>query len=394
MIALMPKSPAEPLLSTDWSRVLALRLARQCVIERSGPDRLVEVVGRLIGLHAQVMSSAELQAAARIDGLRVDDVRDALWDRRTLVKVWAFRQTLHLLTTDDLAEFVLAARSLERWHTPVWLRYFKMTEPQVAELIDAIGDALSDRPMTRVEVVDSVVERTRRPHLREDMLTGWGTFLGPAAQRGKLVFGPSNGRNVAFVNPSDWLGRAIEPTDDPDAQDRALGRLICRYLAVFPGASREMIARWWGGGRLAGVNRALKHIEADLAEIDVDGARGLILREDAAALEAVSAEHEVRLLPGFDPFTNELPRRVDSVLGDAHHDRVHRTAGWVTPIVVVDGRVAGTWEIENGRTGAGTVGVQAFGRWRGGARKELVAEVDRIAAFLDRPLTVSIAKAG
>jgi hypothetical protein len=381
-------------LATDWSRLLALRLARQGVIERTEPDRLVEVVGRLVGLHAQVMSSAELQAAARIDGLRVDDVRDALWDRRELVKVWAFRQTLHLLTVDDLAEFVLAARSLERWHTPVWLRYFKLTEAQLGEVIDAIGDVLSDRPMTRVEVVDSVVKRIRRPHLREDMLTGWGTFLAPAAQRGKLVFGPSIGRNVAFVDPSDWLGRAIRPTDDPDAQDRALGRLIGRYLAVFPGASREMIARWWGGGRMAGVNRALNHIESEIAEIDVDGARGLILRGDAATLEAASAEHELRLLPGFDPFTNELPRRVDSVVGDAHHDRVHRTAGWVTPIVVIDGRVVGTWQIENGKAGAGTVVVQPFGRWRGGARKELVAEVDRIAEFLDRPLTASIAKAG
>jgi Winged helix DNA-binding domain len=289
---------------------------------------------------------------------------------------------------------VLAARSLERWHTPAWLRYFKMTEAQVTEVIDAMGDALSDRPMTRVEVVDSVVKRIRRPRLRQDMLTGWGTFLGPAAQRGKLVFGPSSGRNVTFVDPSDWLGRAISPTDDPDTQDRALGRLIARYLAVFPGSSREMIARWWGGGRMAGVNRALQHVEDDIAEIDVEGTRGLILREDVTALPAASVEHEARLLPGFDPFTNELPRRVDSVLGEAHHDRVHRTAGWVTPIVVVDGRVVGTWEIENGRAGTGTLVVQPFGRLRGGARKELSAEADRIASFLDRRLSVSIAKSG
>ncbi len=120
-----------PPLATDWSRVLTFRLARQGVIERGRPDTLVEVVGRLIGLHALVMSSAELQAAARIDGLRATDVREALWARRTLVKTWAFRQTLHLLTPDDLAELVVAARSLERWHTPAWLRYFEMTEAGV-----------------------------------------------------------------------------------------------------------------------------------------------------------------------------------------------------------------------------------------------------------------------
>jgi hypothetical protein len=390
----MPKTPAPPALSTTWANVLALRLERQRLVARAKPAQLVDVVGGLVGLHAQVMSSAELQAAVRIDGLRPADVRDALWERRSLVKVWAFRQTLHLLTADDLAEFVLAARTLERWHTPAWLRYFNMTEEGVAEVTDAIGAALSDRPMTRVEVVDAVVKRVGRPHLREDMLTGWGTFLGPAAQRGQLVFGPSEGRNVAFVQPSAWLGRRIETAGaDLTAADEALGRLIGRYLGAFPGSSREMIARWWGGGRMAGVNRALKALPTPLVEIDVEGTRGLVREEDLDVLAGASPEHALRLLPGFDPFTNELPRRVDSVLGDGHHDLVHRTAGWVTPIVVIDGRVAGTWEIAAGKGGAGSVIVQRFHRWRGGARRELGEEVDRIAAFLDRRLAVEVASA-
>lgn len=391
----MPKSTAPPAIVTTWRHVLALRLARQHLIGRAAPADLVAVVGEMVGLHAQVMSSAELQAAARIDGLRAGDVRDALWQRRSLVKTWAFRQTLHLLTADDLAEFVIAARSLERWHTPGWLGYFNLTEEAVAEVLDAIGAALSDRPMTRVEVVDAVVERVRRPHLRDDMLTGWGTFLAPAAQRGRLVFGPSEGRNVAFVDPTDWLGRPIGRDTDPAtaeaAADEALGRLIERYLAAFPGASREMIARWWGGGRMAGITRALAVLGERIAAIDVEGIRGLVRAADVDALAAVSPGHEARLLPGFDPFTNELPRHVDSVLDDAHHDKVHRTAGWVTPIVVIDGQVGGTWEIENGKGGAGTIVVRPFGRWRGSARSELAAEVERIAAFLDRRLMVEVA---
>ena len=388
----MPKNAFAPhALETTWCHVLALRLDRQGVLERASRDGLVDVVGRMVGLHAQVMSSAELQASARISGLRPADVRDALWERRSLVKTWSFRQTLHLLTADDLAEFVVAARSLERWHTPAWLRYFKMTEEGVDEVLEAIGDVLGERPMTRVQVVDAVVERVRRPHLREDMLTGWGTFLGPAAQRGRLVFGPSEGRNVAFVDPSAWLARPIGPVADPKAADDALGRLIGRYLAVFPGASREMIARWWGGGRMTAVRRALARMPTEIAEVDVEGTRGLVRREDLEPLAAITWHDGVRLLPGFDPFTNELPRRVAAVLGDAHHDLVHRTAGWVTPIVVLDARIAGTWEIENGTAGAGVVVVQPFFRWRGGARPELVTEVDRIAAFLDRPLRLEIA---
>lgn len=389
----MPRSTtAPPAISATWQQVLTLRLQRQHLADRTTADHLVNVVARMIGLHAQVMSSAELQAAARVSGLRPADVRDALWERRSLVKVWAFRQTLHLLTADDLAEFVVAARSLERWHTPAWLRYFKLTELEVGELIDAVGAVMSDRPVTRADLAHAVTKRVGKARLRDAMLTGWGTFLAPAAQRGHLIFGPSDGRNVAFVEPSAWLGRRIAPVEgDPAAADEALGRLIGRYLAAFPGASREMIARWWGGGRKAAINRALARAGVLLVEVDIDGVRGLVRSEDVEALVTVSPRHDARLLPGFDPFTNELPRRVDAVLPDQHHDRVHRTAGWVSPIVLIDGRVAGTWEI--GAGARGKLEVQPFGRLRGGAKGELNAEADRLAAFLDRPLPVVVSRA-
>lgn len=391
----MPSRRPEPELRTTWRAVLTLRLGRQHLLERADRDDLLPVVGGLVGLHAQVMSAAELQAAARIDGLRRTDVADALWERRTLVKTWAFRQTLHLLTADDLVLFVRAARSLERWHTPAWLRYFEMTEAGIEEVIDAIGDVLTAEPRTRIQIVEAVVARVRRPHLREHMLTGWGTFLGPAAQRGKLVFGPSEGRNVAFVDPADWLGRPVIASTDEAAADEALAGLAARYLAAFPGSSREMIARWWGGGRLSAVTRALGRMAGAIAEVDVEGTRGLVRREDLGALGASSdpGEH-VRLLPGFDPFTNELPRHSDAVLDDRLHDRVHRTAGWVTPIVVLDGRVGGTWEIQDGPKGSGHLVVTPFGRWRGGARKELTPEVGRLADYLDRPLTLRLEPIG
>ena len=58
---------------------------------------MLSVVGLLGGLHAQLMSSAELSLWARVEGLEPNDVSDALWKRRTLVKTWAMRGTLHLL---------------------------------------------------------------------------------------------------------------------------------------------------------------------------------------------------------------------------------------------------------------------------------------------------------
>jgi hypothetical protein len=63
---------------------------------------MLDVVSRLCGVHAQLMSSAELTLWARVDGLARDDVASALWDQRTLVKTWAMRGTLHLLPSSEL----------------------------------------------------------------------------------------------------------------------------------------------------------------------------------------------------------------------------------------------------------------------------------------------------
>ncbi len=57
--------------------------------------------------------------------------------------------------------------------------------------------------------------------------------------------------------------------------------------------------------------------------------------------------------------------------------------------MIMDGRVGGTWEICGGKRGV--VAVVPFGRWRGGVQKELAAQIDRIAAILDRALTPEVA---
>jgi len=311
--------------------------------------------------------------------------------QRSLVKAWSFRGTLHLLTPDDLADFIVAAATRERWREAVWLRFVEMTEPGVERLIRAVGDVLTDEPMTRADLADAVAARLHDPGLAGKLRTGWGTFLGAPAQRGELIFGPNAGRNVTFVHPSRWLDRPIALAERAGAGDPidAFGRLIGRFLVTFPGSSRDMIRRWWGAARAGLVTDAVQRVPARLAEIEIDGVRAWSRLADLEELAAQKPFVGVRLLPGFDPFTNELPRRVETVLPVRHHDDVYRTAGWVTPLVLVDGRIGGTWELTVGAR-RGTVAVVRWASWKRPARTELHAEVDRVAAFLDRPLAVEV----
>ena len=396
-----PTAPSpQPVASVSWPQVVAYRLHKHHVVERTTPDRLVDVVREMVGIHAQVASSAELQLAARIDGLRPSDVRDALAGERSLVKAWSMRGTLHLLTPEDLARVVMASATRERWREAPWQKAFDITFEQVEAIIAAAGETLSAEPMLRADLADAIAAHVSDPVVGAKLRSGWGTFLGPVAQRGLLVFGPPAGRNVTFVRPSAWLGRPISPPelaaaapsergDIPLEPLTALAGLIHSFLTAFPGSGRDATARWWGSVRAGLVNEARALLGDRVVDIDVAGTRQWILPENVEALKATEPFEGVRLLPGFDPWINELPRRTDAVMTTAHHDRIYRMAGWVTPVVVVDGRVEGTWELVAGKRGG--IAVQPLERWRAGVKTELKAEVDRLAAFLDRPLPIEVA---
>jgi hypothetical protein len=384
----MPKTTAAPHVIATWAQIAAFRLGRQHLIERLPADRMLDVVREHLGIQAQVMSLAELQLNARLEGLRRDDVRDGLWTKRTLVKTWAMRGTLHLIASDDLPAFVAAAPTRGVATTAAWLKHFEVTKDELDTIFRTVDATLDGQPRTRAELIDAVRDATGRPDLAAKLQSGWGSFLKPSASRGTLVFGPDRGRNVTFLDPEDWLGTSVRASGagGTDPQE-ALGRLVGRFLRLFPGADMPGIGRWWGSRYT--MRKAIEAAGLDLVNIDVEGTAGLALRSDIDDISATKPFAGVRLLPGFDAYVNDLPRRVDALMPVDRHADVHRVAGWVSPVVIVDGRIAGTWELANGKRGGITV--TPFGRWRGTARKELAPEADRIAAFLDRPLKVEVA---
>src|SRR5438105_3881387 len=92
----------------DWDQICAWRLERQFLSEPAASGDMLEVVSRLCGVQAQVMSSAELAIGVRTQGVTPAAVQAALWEERVLVKGWVMRGTLHLFTAQDFPLYVAA----------------------------------------------------------------------------------------------------------------------------------------------------------------------------------------------------------------------------------------------------------------------------------------------
>lgn len=358
------------MIELSWDQVRGFRLARS--LDGSGGVR--ETARRLCGVHAQVMSCAELALAARVDGLRVEEVRDALWQRRELVKTWAMRGTLHLLPSDELALWSGALRTRSYlWRSPAWLRYFGVSLEELERFFTAIRTALEGHALTREEIATAAGELAG-PRAREHLASGWGSLLKPVAMEGGLVFGPSRGRNVVFVNPHDWVG-SFEPLPTEEAS----AEIVRRWLRVYGPGSHHDLARWWGtaAGR---ARQALEGIEGELAEVSVEGRRAYALADDARALTRASADGPARLVAGFDPYVVSFHPR-DALVDREFTARVSRTAGWISPVVLVQGRAGGVWAHKlRGRVLEVTV--EPFGRLATARRRELDGEAERLAAAL------------
>jgi hypothetical protein len=341
--------------------VRARRLARSALTERS--SSLVDVVRQVGGIHAQVQASAELQLAARVDGITQQDVRNALWRDRTLIKAWTLRGTLHLHPADELPLW-FAGRSrreaLDEWRDPAGVLHPAVAAEEVRELQAAVWNALDGRVLLRDELAGEVIKRVGRKH-EGRLRSGFAFFTSD------LVQGPPQGNRITLARPDQW----IESWREVDERD-ALREVLRRFLHAY-GPSRPKEFREWFGVDLA-------FDAVDVEEVEVEGHRAFVLAGDTEFREL---ERSVRLLPEYDVYVmgfrereQLVPARVREQVAAHARGRYEGPAG--VRFLMVDGVAAGLWERRKLAKRV-EIGVAAARRFN---RTALRREAERYAAFL------------
>lgn len=348
-------------------------MATHHLVERAAPSELVRVVHDISGLHAQVMSSAELSLWARIDGLHRASVGEALWTDRTLVKLWATRGTLHLLPSADLGFWFAALGT--------YTKFGNVGHPEIDDLADAVDRVLHGRVLTREELAREVEHVTGNASFGEFVRFSWGSYLKAASFRGLICFAPSDGNKVRFTSPATWVRSGID-TLDPAEGLQAITR---RFLAGYAPATPETLTRWWLGPPMP--RRGAEMLAAlgeEAVEVDVEGQRAWVLTRDVGDMQSAKPVEVARLLPAFDPWVIGSPRSAP-LLEPQHVPRVFRKQGWISPVLLVNGKIAGVWRHE--RKGRRLlVEVEPFDGLPAWARVQLEAEAERLATFLEGQL--------
>jgi hypothetical protein len=337
-------------------RVLTLRelnratLARQLLLERKrlSPTAVIE---RFVGMQAQAPQAPYIGIWTRTTSFRRETLEREL-ARGAIVRATVMRQTLHLLTHRDYA-LLCAARSETNF--PEQSAVAKRLAPTLRNLAAA-------GPVARAEAL----EQLKRKHALGDV-EARRAWRG-ARVRAHLV----HHHETALWHARD-AGRFVG-LEEPEAHEptEARAEILRRYLAAFgPATRRDIVA--WSMMHVPEIQRALDRLE--LRRYRDEHGREL-LDVPRAPLPDPETPAPVRFLPKWDNVMLAWSDRT-RVLPEEYRKRVIRMNGDVAPTFLVDGFVAGTWEVEDGR-----VSVEPFAPLLRSARRELDDEAGRLEAFL------------
>ncbi len=310
------------------------------------------MVGDMAGAQAQLLSAAQTSLWARVQDLQVAQIDEAL-RKRALVKAACMRQTLFLVPARELAIFVRG--SSRRAEKEIRWTLGKGVPARVVEAaIEATLQAL-DEPLTRRQIAERAC-RILGVQMQAYQGGGWGNrrkldavpvgdlsfpvvdLLRLVAARGVVCHGPAHGNEPTFVRADAYI-----PKWQDLAREQAEEILLRRYLQAFGPATATDFCLW-SGMALQEAREIWARQQSDIVPVSVEGWKAGLLQEDLEELTQAALERPVvRLLPYFDTFLLGHKQR-EHLVTKEQHTTVYRAQGWIAPVVLVNGRVAGVWK--------------------------------------------------
>lgn len=356
-------------------QIHAFRLRRHHLLDQTAKD-LVTICRDVCGVQAQIMSAAQLQLWARNHAITPTMVNDALWKTRSLVKTSLMRQTLHLVPADEFPLYIAAHKSARANAVLSIMARCKITRDEADALSALILEELKDGPAPRAAITAAVRPKVSK-RLRVWMDKVWSIVRLPVIE-GQVCYGPGEGNQATFIRTEHWL--PAQPKVDAVQAQKELFR---KYLRAYGPATLHDFAHW-SLISMAEVRALRPLLDSEIAEHN-----GLLLmREDMKTLQSASPEiNSVHLLPYFDVYL--LAHRFkEHFLKPQFYKRVYRNQGWISPVVLINGEIAGVWSYKVSRK-ALEIEVELFARVGPGTRKQIKDRAAELADLFQCPLLFS-----
>jgi hypothetical protein len=353
-------SPERTLTRRELNRAT---LARQLLLDRAALPA-VDAVARVAGLQAQVQNPPYVGLWSRLRDFDRGELTAAM-ERREVVRATMMRSTVHVVTADDYLAWRAALQ-------PALVRAFHGFHGENARQLDtesvlAAAFELFDGPPRSFVDVRAVLSE-RFPGVRpETMAYATRAYLPLVQVPPGGTWGHSGA--VPYTLARAHLGRDVAGSDSPSG-------FVLRYLAAFGPATVKDVQTWAG---MAKLKATIDELRPQLRTFR-DEAGGELFDVPDGPLPDADAEAPVRFLPEFDNFVLSHADR-SRVVPEEHRKKVLPGAGIVRATFLVDGMVAGTWNVERAK-GARVLVAQPFEQLAKSDRDALGSEAERLLGWV------------
>ena len=336
-----------------------------------------ETASRLIGVQAQLATAAAISFWNRTADCTAASLEADRLERRCLVRLWGQRNTLHIYNSEDWPflhtvfeerQSVVERKLGEAGLLGEFRRVVRRTEKRLA------GGAV---------VAHRDIESKKLEEGQDRWVVSYAVLM-KLVREGLVCHGPAQGSVPGFVHRAHWLPKLR--WSPPDI-DEAGGQLAERYLAAYGPAEVSDLAFWYG----TTLTRARRWIEAA-----GDRCRPLSVGDRSAWFRASDAEDlcsgtpppsrwPIRLLYRFDPLL--LATKDKSwLIDEEHYKKVWRPGGHVEAVLLVRGRIGGTWRYDRKAKGL-HVRLRPFSVLSRVVARAAEGQAAAIGDFLSLPLT-------
>ncbi len=316
--------------------------------ERAGT--VTAAVADIIGLHGTDPASVYLAAWARTTWADRSAIEHALYEERSLVRMLGMRRTMFVVPA-ALAPVIQAActdQIAERMRRQLTRRVQESgIAPDGASWLAEVGEATVRALATRGIATGGELARDE-PRLQAQITYAAGkSYGGPVnvttrlltllSAEGLITRGRPRGGWTSSQFTWSAAGGQARPAEPAAAAARA--ELARRWLSAF-GPALAADLQWWAGWTAGQVRQALAQL--DIAEVDLDGAPGVMLAADEPGLgEQPDLQPWPALLPALDPTAMGWRERAWYVGG--HGSALFDRSGNIGPTAWWDGRIVGGW---------------------------------------------------
>jgi hypothetical protein len=339
-------------------------------IARPTFNRPEDAVARLVAVQAQDYAGAKWGLGLRLQGVTDHDVEQA-FARGAILRTHLMRPTWHFVSPDDIRW--LLALTAPRIHAANAYMYRKLGLDGAffRRSNTALRKALlGGNQLTR----DELAALLHKSGLAAEGGIRMGYILMQAELEGILCSGPRRGKQFTYA----LLEERVSNSRSLD-RDEALAELACRYFVSRGPATLHDFAKW-SGLTLADARTGL---EAASTRLQCEVVDEHTYWNSAAGRSEQEISLGAYLLPNYDEYVSSYKDH-GAAVDKENSARLRALGNVLTNIVVVDGRIAGTWK-RSLKKGAVLIEVNVFSGPTAAANQALAAAVHRYGGFLGLP---------